>query len=307
MIYTVTLNPALDKTVEIDGFSPNCVNRVKSLRTDPGGKGINVSKVIYALGGGSVPVGILAGASGQEIAQALAFLPSHFTFVPGQTRTNLKIVDKQRGTNTDINESGDPVAPETLEELKTYLLSRLTPEDIVVLSGSVPPGTDENIYKQWCADFSRTGAKVFLDADGSLFRNGIEGVPYLIKPNKEELQRLTGKTLETQAELIHAGRTLQQLGIQWVVISLGGDGALFLCGKDVYLAEALSVPVSSTVGAGDSMVAALAYGMTQKLPTEQILALCIATSAANVMCCGTQSPEKQLIDSLLPQVKLTKL
>lgn len=307
MIYTVTLNPALDKTVEIDGFAPNCVNRVKSLRTDPGGKGINVSKVIYALGGGSVPVGILAGASGQEIAQALAFLPSHFTFVPGQTRTNLKIVDKQRGTNTDINESGDPVAPETLEELKTYLLSRLTPEDIVVLSGSVPPGTDENIYKQWCADFSRTGAKVFLDADGGLFRNGIEGVPYLIKPNKEELQRLTGKTLETQAELVDAGRTLQQLGIQWVVISLGGDGALFLCGEDVYLAEALSVPVSSTVGAGDSMVAALAYGMTQKLPTEQILALCIATSAANVMCSGTQSPEKQLIDSLLPQVKLTKL
>lgn len=307
MIYTVTLNPALDKTVEIDGFASNCVNRVKALRTDPGGKGINVSKVVYALGGESVPVGILAGASGQELAKAMDFLPSHFLFVSGQTRTNLKIVDKQCGTNTDINEPGDPVDPETLEKLKAYLLSRITPEDIVVLSGSVPPGTAQTLYKQWCIEFGNAGAKVFLDADGGLFRNGIEGIPYLIKPNKEELQRLTGKTLETQVELIDAGRKLQQLGIQWVVISLGGDGALFLCGEDIYFAEALSVPVSSTVGAGDSMVAALACGMTRKLPTEQILALCVATSAANVMCSGTQSPEKHLIDSLLPQVKLTKL
>lgn len=307
MIYTVTLNPALDKTAQIDDFSVNRVNRVKNLRTDPGGKGINVSKVVYALGGQTVCTGILAGASGREIEKALDHLPCHFCFVPGKTRTNLKIVDLQEHTNTDINEPGDPVPPESLAELKEHLLSCLTPDDIVVLSGSVPPQTPTDLYRKWCEAFRRTGAKVFLDADGMLLRQGLEAAPYLIKPNREELQRLTGKNLDTVASLISTGKALQNQGIPWVVISLGGEGALFLCEEDVYLAQALPVPVSSTVGAGDSMVAALACGMAQKLPTEQILRLAIATSAANVMCTGTQSPDKAVIDSLLPQVKLTKL
>ena len=305
MIYTVTLNPALDKTVEIPGMALDTVNRITSMRTDPGGKGINVSKVIAKLGGESCAVGILGGESGRTLLAALERegLRTHFRFVEGQTRTNLKIIDRALHTNTDINEPGLTVSPADLDALLRDLLGMVREGDIVVLAGSLPQGAPQDTYRVWTAACREKGARVCLDADGVLLAEGLKAAPYLIKPNEDELSRLVGHRLTDTDELIAEGRRLLKGGVTRVVISLGERGALYLRGNEVLYAEGLSVPVGSTVGAGDSVVAALAYADSLDMSDEDAVRLSTATGAANVMCSGTQPAEREAVEKLLPQVK----
>ena len=309
MIYTVTLNPALDKTVEIPGMALDTVNRITEMRTDPGGKGINVSKVIAKLGGESCAVGILGGESGKMLEKLLEGKPfaTRFRFVEGQTRTNLKIIDREGHTNTDINEPGLTVTAAELDALLRELLAELRPGDIVVLAGSLPKGAPQDTYRTWTAACKKAGARVFLDADGALLAEGLKAAPYLIKPNDDELSRLAGKKLETLEELTAEGRRLLERGIERVVISLGGRGALYLRKGSTIYAEGLRVPVGSTVGAGDSVVAALAYAEAQGLSEEEAVRLSTAAGAANVMCSGTQAAEREAVEALLPKVRFTRL
>ena len=309
MIYTVTLNPALDKTVEIPGMALDTVNRVTSMRTDPGGKGINVSKVIAKLGGESCAVGILGGESGRMLLAALERegLRTHFRFVEGQTRTNLKIIDSALHTNTDINEPGLTVSPADLDALLRDLLGMVREGDIVVLAGSLPQGAPQDTYRVWTAACREKGARVCLDADGVLLAEGLKAAPYLIKPNEDELSRLVGHRLTDTDELIAEGRRLLKGGVTRVVISLGERGALYLRGNEVLYAEGLSIPVGSTVGAGDSVVAALAYADSLGMSDEDAVRLSTATGAANVMCSGTQPAEREAIEKLLPQVKIRRI
>lgn len=309
MIYTVTLNPALDKTVEIPGMALDTVNRVTSMRTDPGGKGINVSKVIAKLGGESCAVGILGGESGRTLLAALERegLRTHFRFVEGQTRTNLKIIDRALHTNTDINEPGLTVSPADLDALLRDLLGMVREGDIVVLAGSLPQGAPQDTYRVWTAACHEKGARVCLDADGVLLAEGLKAAPYLIKPNEDELSRLVGHRLTDTDELIAEGRRLLKGGVTRVVISLGERGALYLRGNEVLYAEGLSVPVGSTVGAGDSVVAALAYADSLDMSDEDAVRLSTATGAANVMCSGTQPAEREAVEKLLPQVKIRRI
>lgn len=309
MIYTVTLNPALDKTVEIPGMALDTVNRITEMRTDPGGKGINVSKVIAKLGGESCAVGILGGGSGKMLEKLLEGEPfaTRFRFVEGQTRTNIKIIDREGHTNTDINEPGLTVTDADLDALLHELLAELRPGDIVVLAGSLPKGAPQDTYRTWTAACKKAGARVFLDADGALLAEGLKAAPYLIKPNDDELSRLAGKKLETLEELTAEGRRLLERGIERVVISLGGRGALYLRKGSTIYAEGLKVPVGSTVGAGDSVVAALAYAEAQGLSEEEAVRLSTAAGAANVMCSGTQAAEREAVEALLPKVRFSRL
>ncbi len=304
MIYTVTLNPALDKTVQIPSLALDTVNRITAMRTDPGGKGINVSKVIHKLGSSSTVLALLGGSTGRKIADALEEmgLMCHMTFIPGETRTNLKIVDPVLHTNTDINEPGIEVTKEVLDTMLSELVAMLRPGDIVALSGSLPKGAPQDTYCHWASRCKAAGAKVFLDADGPLLAAGLQAAPYLVKPNNDELSRLTGKKLETEADLVAAGRELLSQGVSRVVISMGGEGALYISGDSVIRAEGLRVPVGSTVGAGDSVVAALAVAEERGLSPEETVRLSTATGAANVMCSGSQAAEFDAIESLIPKV-----
>lgn len=304
VIITVTLNPALDKTVEIPDFSLDAVNRITAMRTDPGGKGLNVSKVIAKLGGTSTVVGVLGGTTGRRIADAMDALgiACQFTFVEGETRTNLKVIDPARHTNTDLNEPGLTVDQETLDHMRDALVAAIRPGDIVVLSGSLPKGAPADTYGSWTAACRTAGARVFLDADGEPLAHGLAAKPYLAKPNNHELSRLTGRALETADDLLAAARTLIADGVERVVVSMGGDGALFVSANRAYRAEGLRVPVGSTVGAGDSMVAALAYAAEQGMADADTVRLAVATSAANVMCSGSQAAERSAVDELLPHV-----
>lgn len=309
MIYTVTLNPAIDKTVTIPNFSAGKVNRIQSLRIDAGGKGINVTKCLDSLGVKSIAGAILGGAAGEQILALLAQkgLRTLTVAVSGQTRTNLKIIDQEQCENTDINEPGPDVPESALLELRNQIGAKICPGDIVILSGSLPKGADVSLYRRWISYFNALGAVVFLDADGPAMQEGIQAKPYLIKPNGAELSRIAGKALTAQQEFIEAGEALMRTGIREVVISLGSDGAIFLSEDGKFKANALNVPVLSTVGAGDSMVAAMAYGLEKKLPRAKKIQLAIAMGAASVMCDGTQAPDAELVWKLAEQVEIQEV
>ena len=165
MIVTITLTPALDKTVTLPGFAVDKVNRVQSMRLDAGGKGINVSKVLKALGTDSVACGILGGGTGRFIQNSLteAGIACDFAQVPQDTRTNLKVIDPVNHTNTDINEAGAPVSEETLEEVFARAAAHLHKDDIVVLAGKAPQGTADTIFADWTRRFRELGVKVYMD------------------------------------------------------------------------------------------------------------------------------------------------
>ena len=309
MIYTVTLNPALDKTVEIPSFSVDNVNRIVSLRTDPGGKGINVSKVVAKLGSTSRAVGILGGATGQSIAQGLEGENMTCDFLPveGNTRTNLKVIDPILHTSTEINEPGAPVDAETLQTLLDHLIKLIRRDDIVVLAGSLPAGAPADTYRVWGEACREKGAKVFLDSDGAPLAEGMGVVPYLIKPNNDELSRLMGRELDSIEELIAAARELLSRGTAKVFVSMGGRGMLCVTPERTIYAPGLKVPVASTVGAGDAVVAALAVAEERGLPLEDTMRLAVAAGTANVMCSGTQAAEYSVMEELMPQVTMKEL
>lgn len=304
MIITVTLNPALDKTVEIPGFSLNTVNRITAWRTDPGGKGLNVSKVLAKLGGGSTAVAVLGGTSGQYIADAMQAMgiSGRFTFAEGETRTNIKVVDPENHTNTELNEPGLTVSAAMLDRMRADLVEMLCPGDLVVLAGSLPQGAPADTYGVWTAACRAGGARVFLDADGEALAHGLAAKPYLVKPNNHELSRLVGRTLTTAEELLAAARELIAGGVGHVVVSMGKCGALFVSADSAYRAEGIPVPAVSTVGAGDSMVAALAFAAEQGMGEADTIRLAVAASAANVRCSGSQAAERSAVDALLPRV-----
>ncbi|MCM0647497.1 1-phosphofructokinase [Clostridium swellfunianum] len=304
-IITITLNPAIDKTVEINDFKTGSVNRVSSIRVDAGGKGINVSKVVKSLGEESRALGILSGKNGEFIKGYLDSLniENEFVFIQGETRTNLKIIDNANHSNTDINEPGSVVAAEDLGKVEESIFGAISNEAILVLSGSTPAGVPKDIYGTWIKRARQLGAKVILDADGELLKEGLKSGPYLIKPNIHELERLCGKKLESLEEVVKAAQKLHEYGVERIVVSLGGDGALFIHKDNIVYSEGLKVPVKSTVGAGDSMVAALAIACEKEYSIEETVVLATAVSAANVMTSGTQPAELKDILELKKKVK----
>lgn len=306
MIITVTLNPAVDKTVEINDVHINRVNRVLSVRLDAGGKGINVSKIIMSLGGESRAIGFLGGKAGMFIKEYLdnMGIANDFVVIKGETRTNLKIVDPLQHTNTDINEMGPEITSEDIQQIDNYISHTVGEKSVMVFSGSVPPNMENDIYQKWIHSAKQKGARTLLDADGDLLRLGIEAGPYLIKPNIHELERLLARKIVSIEEAVECSRILMEKhGIEIVVVSMGEKGALFLNKEVTIFAEGITVDVKSTVGAGDSMVAALAYAIDKGYVFEKAAALAVAAGTANVMTCGTEPSSLNVIEELERKVR----
>ena len=309
MIVTVTVNPAMDKTAEIDCLRPHALNRLAGVVSDVGGKGINVSKTIAALGRQSVACGFLAGQTGLSMGQTLQNWPGggirpDFLTVPGETRTNLKLVEPG-GALTELNEQGPRLSTADLEALARKLEGYAAPGTLFVLAGSVGPGVPPELYRDLTLRLRQKGAKVFVDADGPLFARVLEAAPDIIKPNAFELGQYFGLDhIPAGEELIRLGRTLAGRGIGLVCISMGGEGACFVQGERVWRAPALPVTPRSSVGAGDAMVAAIACGVEEELPVEDCLRLAMAVSAGAVTTRGTRPPDRETVEQLLPQVQL---
>lgn len=305
MIITVTLNPAIDKTVEIKDFEAGKLNRVEKVRHDAGGKGINVSKVIRSLGGESIATGFLGRENGSFIVDYLNKLNirNEFVFVEGETRTNLKIFDSSRKIVTEINEPGPYINENDIEELERILFKNANPGDIVVLTGSVPRNVDAGIYGRWIRKLRQNGVKTILDAEGALLKEGIKESPYLVKPNIYELEGLLGRRISGVEEAkACAGALVREHNIKVAVVSLGNKGAIYADENHSVFACGLEVDVKSTVGAGDAMVAALAYCMERKLGFRKSVTLSMAAATAKTMFEGSQPATLDSIMAIEKQI-----
>jgi 1-phosphofructokinase len=307
MIYTLTLNPALDKTLTVPSFAPGKVNRVLETRKDPGGKGINVSKALKELGSENVAMGILGGSAGEYILGALAQMGIESDFVVSKrpTRTNIKLFDPVTRLTTDINEAGG-IDPEDALVLKRRLLKVLKAGDLCVISGRLDGlGVDEG---EWIRDINALGAKVFLDTQGAALKSGVESSAYMIKPNAEEMAEMTGLPVNTFDEAAaRAKEVLAASSVRAVLVSMGEAGAVYADRECVLYGESPEIRAASSVGAGDSMLAGFVHGVCEGLSPEERFKLSIACGAAAAQTQGSACPEKQQIYSLLGQVKLGRI
>ena len=309
MIVTVTMNPAIDKTVDIGKFERGDLNRIKRVELDAGGKGINVSKTIRELGGESIATGFVGGTSGTIIKQVLTDLGlrTDFVEVKGETRTNLKVVE-ETGEVTELNEPGPEVSKDQLNDLLNRLEGYANPDTLFVLAGSIPAGIPTDIYRKITEQVHQKGAKVLLDADGVLFSESLKGKPDMLKPNRSELERYYQMDYRaSEQELVSMGEKLLDQGVSMAAISLGQMGAIFLTKGKRYRCPGLRVKAHSTVGAGDALVAAMAYSWDQKLPLETCIRLCMGASAGAVTSIGTKPPKRSLVDELVERVELLEI
>ena len=305
MIITVTLNPAIDKTLLIKNLTLGTVNRVDSLIYDIGGKGINVSKVLKNFGIDSICTGFLGGILEDIFKKELdkREIKHNFISVKGDTRTNTKIVDIENKVYTDINEPGPQITKEELNEFIEMFRSMCHDGDIVILAGGVSPSIPKNIYGTLTSIAKGNGSRVILDAEGELLEEGIKEKPHIIKPNEHELKTLLNIDIKDKKDILKGAKLIRDLGIERVLVSLGEKGAMYVTEEEDLEAQGLKVPVKGTVGAGDSMVAALVYSMVNKLNAKETLAFAQASGAASVMLEGTEACTIEQVKSLLNQAE----
>ncbi|MBE6555042.1 MAG: 1-phosphofructokinase [Ruminococcaceae bacterium] len=282
MIYTVTLNPALDYTMHLDALSQGSTNRSARESVTFGGKGINVSAVLRELGLPSVVLGFAAGFTGRELCRLLdeAGLSHKLVMLEeGMTRINVKL---RADRETEINAGGPAVRDGELNRLLEQL-EGLTEEDTLVLAGSVPAGVPSRIYEQILSRLAGKGVRVVVDTEPKWMKGLLPYRPFLVKPNRAELSAFVGRELHDEEELLSAARELQRLGAQNVLVSLGGDGALLLDDAgEVRRAAAMGGKPIGTVGAGDSMVAGFLFGVS----TDKDNALRYALAAGGATATG---------------------
>ncbi len=254
MIYTVTLNPAIDYTLYTPSLTLGGTNRATGGSLSFGGKGVNVSRVLTALGVDNRALGFVAGETGEMLARGLHSLGVDTDFIrlsAGDTRINVKLCGERE---TEINAVG-PTADKTALETLTKQISVLKSGDVLCLCGSLPRGCGVDTYENILCLVAGRGVCTVVDATGECLLRALAQRPTLIKPNRAELCALVGRELPDEASVVAAAKDLQARGAQNVLVSLGGDGAILVTADGVYHRAAFDGEVRGTVGAGDSMVA----------------------------------------------------
>ncbi len=306
---TVTLNPAIDQTLSVPGFTVGRVNRVVEGWTHAGGKGVNVACVLADLGVGVAATGFLGRENAElfETVFARKGIADRFVRVPGSTRTGIKIVDDRTGETTDINSPGLTPRTEDLADLFERIDALAGPGGWLVLGGSVPAGVADRVYAEMIELIHRRGGRVLLDTSGAPLREALAGAPEILKPNVEELGELVGRPLDTPAGIRSAAESLLGRGVGLVVVSMGGEGAVFIDRERSLLARPPRVPVRSTAGAGDAMVAGIVYGRIHGLPLEDLARMATAAGACAVTRIGPGIEDRSMYRKLIEQVEIETL
>ena len=309
MIITVTLNPAVDRTMHVPKFCAGRVNRATAARVDAGGKGINVSKALKELGCESVACGLIAGRYGRAIKEQLASAGIKYDFVevPGETRMNIKIISDD-GTHTDINEPGFAVSEADFERLVERVSKNARHDTIVVLSGSVPPNLPLSAYEKLCLTIAeKPGVRLIVDADGVHLRAALAARPVFIKPNVSELAGVLGYEPSDLPQIVEGARRMIELGAQNVAVSMGGDGAVFVSASRALLVTPPKVQVLGPVGAGDVMVAAISQALEDKNDFEALARYAAAAGTASVTVEGTRMASRRVVLQVFENTQTTEL
>ena len=308
MIYTITLNPALDRTLWIDRIRDDVSNRILEERSFAGGKSIDVSKVLKNFGIDNIALGFVGGFAGRELEGRLLNegIQSDFVRVSGETRTNIIIHEMETGKQIVFNARGPEIKPSEIMQLIEQIEKLPCPE-IVAIGGSLPPGVNPEIHRKIINQVKRCQARVVLDVDGEALRLGIKAKPNIIKPNIHELSELVGRELKDLDEIIAAAKEINEQGVEIVLVSMGARGILLVADGQEYLAVPPSVKVEGTVGAGDSSVAGFINGLVHGKELKECLAYAAASGTATTLHQGTALCQKDDFQRLVPQVKLTIL
>jgi len=309
MITTVTLNPCIDKSVTIEGFTYGGMNRIIDSRIDPSGKGINVAIAYSQLGGQALCTGINYRVNGDLVEQRLdkAGIGHDFVTVNGEVRINHKVYDRSTQVVTELNESGHMVDEDALVRLKDKLMVHCRASDTLVLSGSVPRGVPTTIYRELLREMSALPIKTVLDAEGELFLHGLEGKPYIIKPNLFELETALDIKVTSHQDIVNAAKVFLDKGVKIVGVSLGSQGAIIMDEHHGYYAPALKVDVKGTTGAGDSIIAGFCLAMKEGLNLKDMLRYGVAAATASITREGTLMCTREDFQKILPQVKVETL
>ena len=305
MIYTITLNPAVDVSLHVrEGLLPGSINQSFAERTDPGGKGINVSKTLKVMGQDSVICVGICGEDGDRLLSMLKSIGSEVISVrypAGNTRTNIKITG-ENGVTTDINGNGPQYDKDTVEELKNIILSKITSGDTIVISGRPPLGSPSDIYAELIRSFKEVeGVKVILDASDEYLREGLAERPYAVKPTCEEL------CIDNDADSAkYEAGDLVLRGVTRCLISMGVVGAVFASrDMEATYTRALDVKANCTTGCGDAMTAGLAYASETGMSSEDSFRLCMALAGAEAETEGTNPPTKERVMELFDSAPIS--
>lgn len=284
LITTITLNPSIDIRYVIDSFRKGGVFRVKEVQRTPGGKGLNVARVINRIGEPVVTTGFLGVENGEFIKECLNRLaiPSSFIRIEGQTRNCVAILSCD-GSQTEVLEPGPEISNIEIERFYERYKELIKRSSIISASGSLPKNVPIDMYKNLITLAKKKGIKFILDASGQALIEGIKALPYLIKPNKEELEAIVGVKINREEDFIMWGKELCNNGIEIVVVSLGAEGSVVFHKKSMYRVKVPKIEIVNPVGSGDAMVAGFAVAIKRGFNINEMISFASACGTANAM------------------------
>jgi len=306
LIITVTPNPALDRTLTVPEIVFDEMTRADESRLDLDGKGVNVSKALRGLGLPTVIMGFAGGTAGQLLDRGLGELgfTTDFTRVAGETRTNTMIVDAASTRYVKANEPGPALRPEELAAFFAQARARLSPGDTWILSGSLPPNAPAGFYAELVELIQSAGARALLDTSGEPLRLGCAARPFLVKPNADEAQALTGEPVDGDDAARRAAASFLDRGVELVALSLGAEGLLLATRGQAVRARPPRVRALNPVGAGDALLAGIAWALEQRLGLAELARWGVASGTAAAMRAGTDSAARAEIEAMYGQVQV---
>lgn len=310
MITVLCANAGLDKTYQVEGFQLGAFHHPRRVRTAPGGKGINVARVLRALEQEVVVTGFAGGTVAQFITGHLRRegITPDFVRIAEESRLCINIVDTARKSQTRLDEVGPLITPSEIAQLKRKWDQLMQRSEMAVISGSTPRGVPFDLYGELILAARKRKVTVILDAHDELLRDGVQAAPTVVKPNLAELSVLFGKELTVPDGVVEAARQLLGLGIRMVICSLGGDGAIVVTGTHgEWRARAPQVQVVSPVGSGDAMVAGFAAASAWRLGLVDRIRWAVAAGAAGAATLGAGFASKSEVEALVPQVVVMRL
>ena len=304
MIYTLTLNPAVDYYIDMESFEEGDLNKVNNAYTLAGGKGINVSKVLKNFNIESIALGFCGGFTGDYIKKDIkeCGIKENFIYLEEATRINIKL--KTSKSESEIAGKSPNISKEKVHELLNYIKNNIKENDILVLSGSVPNSIESSIYKDIISNANKN-IKVILDARDEAFKIGLREKVFLTKPNKKELGEYFNKKIESTDDIIKYARELIKDGSKNAIVSLGKDGSVLVTENEVYIGNAPKGKLISSVGAGDSMVAGIVYGLSNNLSIVDSYKYAIASGSSTA--CSEMLTTFENMNKFLEKVEIKKI
>ncbi len=309
-VLTVALNAAVDVSYVVDNFAVGKINMVGEHIRVAGGKANNVARVLASLGQKVTATGFTGGSSGRFIREDLAShgIAVEFEEMPGENRTCTAVVDPVGKTLSEIREKGPTLGEADTERFLDRFRRLLMRADLIVISGSLPPGVPADFYRQLVSEAWRGGqVRTILDASGKALKEALSAQPYMVKPNIDELEEWAGQPLRDEAAILSAARRLMDTGPLVVAVSLGADGLLLVSPEGAWRAVPPAIQPVNTVGSGDSLVAGFAAGLMQGLPAEEVLRLAVACGTANALTRSVAVVHGADLDQIRPQVRVERI